>query len=79
MRPRFADSGRVSRRMRQALAEFRDRQAVVGEPEHIVGDGETEQEDDALEQRMAALEEDIGSCGNWWRAKGASWRSWHGG
>ena len=79
MRPRFADSRRVSRRMRQALAEFRDRQAVVGESDHIVGDGETEQEDDALEQRMAALEEDIGSCGNWWRAKGASWRSWHGG
>ncbi len=50
------ESRRVSRRMRQALAEFRDVGGAGAESDYVVGDDETEQEDDALERRVAALE-----------------------
>ena len=58
------DSRRVSRRMRQALAEFRDAGGVGGdkpggvggdEPD-VVGDGEAGTETEPLERRVAALE-----------------------
>ena len=53
------DSRRVSRRMRQALAEFRDAGGVDGsEPGDVDGDVPTDTEDKSLEQRVAALEDE---------------------
>ena len=53
------ESRRVSRRMRQALAELRAAGGVDGsEPGDVDGDVTTEDDDESLEQRVAALEED---------------------
>ena len=54
------DSRRVSRRMRQALQEFRDAGGVDGDvdPEVADGDGAAGMEGETLEQRVAALEEE---------------------
>ena len=50
-------SRRVSRRMRQALSEFRNAGGVSDDEPDVVGDGEAGTETDPLEQRVAALEE----------------------
>ena len=54
------DSRRVSLRMRQALAEFRDAAGVGGDGGAEAGGGDDGAEDEAepLEQRVAALEEE---------------------
>ena len=52
-------SRRVSRRMRQALVEFRDTDDNGGdEPDVIDGDDEAQGEAEPLEQRVAALEDE---------------------
>ena len=53
------DSRRVSRRMRQALQEFRDAGGVVGDVDAEVVDGDAaDMEGESLERRVAALEEE---------------------
>ena len=53
------DTRRVSRRMRQALLEFRDAGGVGGdEPDDFGGDAVPEDDDQSLERRVAKLEED---------------------
>ena len=71
-----------SRRMRQALEEFRDAGGVVGdEPGDVDGDDPEDIRSESLDRRVGwrCWRVRMPGCGNWWRTRRASWRSWPGG
>ncbi len=71
------DSPRVSRRMRQVLADFRDAQVFADGSAGVGnGDGGAENQGEPLKQRLAELEEEGRGLREIIEAQARHWRSW---